>query len=68
MNSHCKENLIIFEMALVPTRFEGHIKIKVSSALESQRRVKLGQNQRESVQHLHTPFHVSIKICMFLPL
>ena len=29
MNSHWKENLIIFEMALVPTRFEGHIKIKV---------------------------------------
>ena len=44
MNSHSKENLIIFAMVLVPTCFDTQIKIKIFSALESQPWVKLDKN------------------------
>ena len=49
MNSHWKENLIIFAMALVQTRSNDQIKIKFSSALKvnlESNLVKFDKNHR----------------------
>ena len=44
MNSHWNKNLIIFKMALVLTRSDGHIKIRVFRLTRDCLRVKLGRN------------------------
>ena len=44
MNSHWNKNLIIFKMALVLTRSDGHIKIRVFRLTQDCLRVKLGRN------------------------
>jgi len=48
MNSSWKGDLIIFAMVMVPIHSDGQIKIRVSSALNNQPLIKLGQSLQKS--------------------
>jgi len=52
MNSRWNENLIIFTMALVLTRSDNQIEIRVFGPTQDRLQVKLGQNCQNSPRSL----------------